>query len=159
MKHRMSPHSLAGLLIAGAALALSPLASAAEGCSGNIDPAAVERAEDARYAAQTTLDYGALDRLLGDDLVYIHSTAAVDGKATYIQSMKSGRTRYRVMRRSDTQLRLFGCLGVLTGQGNFEVTVEGKDISVALRFTSIWAQRGERLEFVSWNSTRLPPKP
>lgn len=157
MRMTLFRRTLAPLLLA-ATLAV-PAARAAEGCSGSLEAAEVERAEDARYAAQTSLDFAALETLLGDDLVYIHSTAAKDSKAAYINSMRSGRTRYRVMRRSDTQLRLFGCTGVLTGVGNFAVTVEGRDIDVALRFTSIWVKRGDHLEFVSWNSTRIPPKP
>ena len=34
----------------------------------------------------------------------------------------------------------------------------GQDRSVPLRFTAIWAKRASGLEFVSWQSTGIPPR-
>lgn len=146
-----------GLLYGSAMLAFSGAASANE-CGGPIDAAAVEAAEDARYAAQTGDDFAALGKLLGDDLIYIHSSAVVDDKASYIDSMRSGNVKYRVMRRSDVTVRTFGCVAIMTGLGNFDVTVKGQDLSVEIRFHSIWAQRDKGLEFISWEATRTPAK-
>ena len=148
---------LKGLLCGSAMLAFSGAALANE-CGGPIDAAAVEAAEDARYAAQTGDDFAALDKLLGNDLVYIHSSAVVDDKASYIDSMRSGNVKYRVMRRSDVTVRTFGCVAIMTGLGNFDVTVKGQDLSVEIRFHSIWAQRDKGLEFISWEATRTPAK-
>jgi hypothetical protein len=44
----------------------------------------VQAAEDARYAAPTSLDYAALERLRADDLIYIHSSAVVGNKQSCI---------------------------------------------------------------------------
>jgi hypothetical protein len=38
------------------------------------------------------------------------------------------------------------------------VTVKGQDLSVELRFHSVWAKRGSSVQFVSWQATRTPPK-
>ena len=51
-------------------------------------------AEDERYAAQLQSDVNALDRLLADDLVYIHSNAQVDSKQAFIDSLRSGVVKY-----------------------------------------------------------------
>jgi hypothetical protein len=40
----------------------------------------------------------------------------------------------------------------------YEVTAGGQDRSVPLRFTSIWAKRPAGIQFVSWQSTGIPPK-
>ncbi|HEX4985486.1 MAG TPA: nuclear transport factor 2 family protein [Burkholderiales bacterium] len=146
----------AGMAMLGA-VAAAP-AMAAQGCSGKVTEAEVLAAEDARYAAQTGDDYGALDKLLGEDLVYTHSSAVVDNKASYVDSMKSGTVKYRVMRRSDVKVRTYDCVAIITGQGNFDVTVKGQDIAVELRFTSVWAKRPGGLQFISWESTRMPQK-
>ena len=127
-------------------------------CSGQVTAAEAVAAEDARYAAQMGDDYGALQKLLGEDLVYIHSSAVVDNKASYIDSMKSGMVKYRVMRRSDVTVRTFGCVAILSGLGNFDVTVKGKELEVEIRFHSIWAKRDNGLEFISWEATRTPAK-
>jgi hypothetical protein len=130
----------------------------AQSCSGTITAAQALRAEDARYAAQTGNDFAAMQAMLGEDLVYIHSSAAVDDKASYIDSMRSGTVKYRVMRRSDVQVRTFGCLALITGNADFDVTVKDQELSVQLRFHSIWAQRDNGPQFISWQATRVPPK-
>jgi hypothetical protein len=130
-------------------------------CAADCDPLAetqVQAAEDARYAAQTSLDYTALERLLGDDLIYIHSSAVIDNKKVYIDSMRDGSVRYLAMKRSDVQVRTFGCLAVMTGVGQFDVQIKDKLLNVELRFHSLWISREGRLQFVSWQSTRLPQK-
>ena len=74
-----------------ACLALGPMiagAKAAE-CDGAITADEALKAEDSRYAAQTKSDFDALQRLYGDDLVYVHSAAVVDNKASYIDRQRS----------------------------------------------------------------------
>lgn len=132
--------------------------ASAEECGGPVSADEALAAEDARYAAQTGDDFDSLQRLIGNDLVYIHSSAVVDTKASYIESQKSGAVKYRVMRRSDTRVRTYGCVAIITGLGNFDVTVKGQDLAVEIRFHSVWAKRDQGLEFVSWQATRIPPK-
>lgn len=127
-------------------------------CGGPVTAEEAQTAEDARYAAQMGDDFGALQKLLADDLVYIHSSAVVDTKASYIESMKSGAVKYRVMRRSDVTVRTYGCIAILSGLGNFDVTVKGQELAVEIRFHSIWAKRDNGLQFISWEATRTPAK-
>jgi len=118
----------------------------------------VIKLEDARYAAQMANDFAAMEKLIADDLVYIHSSSVVDSKQSYIESMRSGMVKYKVMRRSDVKVRTFGCIATITGLGNFDVQLNDKDLSIELRFHSIWAKRDGKLQFVSWQATRIPPK-
>ena len=142
--------SLCGALVCGPA--------AAQSCTGTITEEETTAAEDARYAAQTANNFDTMQKLFGEDLVYIHSSAVVDNKTTYIESMSSGTVKYRIMRRSDVKVRTFGCLAMLTGNADFDVTVKGQELSVQLRFTSTWAKRDGGLQFVSWQATRVPAK-
>jgi hypothetical protein len=140
-------------------LGLLVVANAAAGeCGGPVSADEALAAEDARYAAQTGDDFPAMQRLLGADLVYTHSSAVVDSKASYIESMQSGTVKYRVMRRSDVTVRTYGCIAIISGLANFDVTVKGQDLAVELRFHSVWAKRDKGLEFISWQATRVPPK-
>lgn len=150
---------LSGVFLSIAILGLAAASPAWAGdCGGPVAADEALAAEDARYAAQMGDDFGALQKLLGDDLVYIHSSAVVDNKTTYIDSMKSGTVKYRVMRRSDVTVRTYGCIAIISGLGNFDVTVKGQDLAVEIRFHSIWAKRDHGLEFVSWEATRTPIK-
>jgi len=139
--------------------AMSSGAALAEDCGGSITADEALRGEDARYAAQTGRDFAALRQLIGEDLVYIHASAIVDNKDSYIETQRAGTVIYRTMRRSDVTVRTYGCLAMITGLANFEVTNKGQDISVELRFHSIWAKRAAGVQFVSWEATRVPPKP
>lgn len=146
---------LVGTAILGAMTAGPVLAG---DCGGPVTEDEALAAEDARYAAQTSDDFGSLQKLIGDDLVYIHSSALVDTKASYIDTQKAGTVKYRVMRRSDVKVRTFGCVAIITGLGNFDVTVKGEDLAVEIRFHSVWAKRDNGLEFISWEATRTPAK-
>jgi hypothetical protein len=117
------------------------------------------KAENARYAAQTSNDFAAMEKLFGSDLTYNHSSAATDNKATYIDSMRSGRVKYRKMTpNNDLNTRTYGCLALITGTAVYEVTSAGQDRTVPLRFTAVWAKRPSGIQFVSWQSTAIPPK-
>ena len=73
--------------------------------------------------------------------------------------MRSGRTKYRKMTpNGDLKTRTYGCLAIITGTAVYEVTAGGQDRTVPLRFTAIWAKRPSGVEFVSWQSTGIPPK-
>jgi ketosteroid isomerase-like protein len=133
---------------------VTAVAKAAE-CDGAITADEALKAEDARYAAQTKSDFDALERLYGDDLVYVHSSAVVDSKASYIDRQRSG-LHYHVIRPSDVKVRVFGCLAIITGRGDYEVTQNGQDSSPHLLFTAVWAKRGPNVQFVSWESTPIP---
>ncbi len=141
--------AMLGLVAAGAA--------AAQECSGTITADEAMKAETARYAAQTSNNFAAMEKLFGNDLTYNHSSAASDDKAKYIDAMRSGRTKYRTMKpNADLKTRTYGCIAIITGTAVYEVTAGGQDRTVPLRFTAIWAKRASGVEFVSWQSTGIP---
>jgi len=91
----------------------------AQDCSGTITTDEAMKAEAARYSAQTKNDFAAMEKTFGSDLTYNHSTAATDNKATYIDSMRSGRVKYREMKpNNDTKTRTYGCVAIITGTGS-----------------------------------------
>ena len=134
------------------------VASAAGGCSGTITADEALSAEAARYAAQTGNDFAAMERLFGDELVYIHSSTTVDTKASFIESMRSGAVKYRKMTRGDVEVRTYGCIAIITGAAKFEVNARGQELMLDLLFHSVWAKRNAGAQFVSWQATRLPAK-
>src|SRR5947199_8943081 len=97
--------AMLGLVAAGAA--------AAQDCSGTITADDAMKAETARYAAQTSNDFAAMDKLFSSDLTYNHTSAASDDKAKYIDAMRSGRTKYRKMTpNGDVTTRTYGCIAI-----------------------------------------------
>jgi hypothetical protein len=123
--------------------------------SSEISEVEAFEAEDARYLAQTNIDIDAMESLFGDDLIYQHSTGAVDDKASFIKSISSGAVRYRKMNRSEVKFRTYGYVAIITGKAQFEVSVNGVDSTARVRFHSIWVKRKTKLQFVSWQATLL----
>jgi len=129
---------------------------AREDTNGVVTVADALQAEDARYEAQIDCDFDALDKLLGKDLVYIHSSTVQDTKASFIESLRSEKVSYHSMERSNTKVRIFGNVAIITGKGVFEVTARGRDKTLNLLFHSVWVKRDSGLQFVSWQATLLP---
>lgn len=129
---------------------------AKEETNGGITVAEALQAEDARYEAQMDDDFDALEKLLGKDLVYIHSSTVQDTKASFIESLRTGKVSYHSMERSNTKVRVFGDVAIITGNAVFEVTARGRDKTLNLLFHSVWVKREDGPQFVSWQATLLP---
>ena len=132
-------------------------ATAAQDCIGTITSEEALKAEDARFAAQMSGDVAAMQKLFGDDLVYVHSSTVIDTKASFIESIRSGNVKYRSMKRGDAKVRTYGCIAIVTASANFEVTARGQDLSLHLLYHAIWAKRAGGPQFVSWQATRVMP--
>lgn len=130
--------------------------SGAQACSGTITVEEALQAEDARYRAQMTGDGPAMAKLFGDDLVYVHSSTVQDTKASFIESITSGNVRYRKMSRGEPKVRTYGCIAIVSGGAQFEVTVRGEDRTLNLLYHAVWAKRSAGVEFISWQATKLP---
>ena len=122
---------------------------------GTISVAEALQAEDARYDAQMESNLEALDGLIGKELVYVHSSSVQDTKASFIESLRSGKVVYHSMERSDTKVRTFGNVAIVTGKAVFEVTARGRDKTLNLLFHSVWVKRGTGVQFVSWQATPI----
>ncbi len=128
----------------------------AQDCSGTITVEEALKAEQDRYAAQMKGDVAAMQRLIGDDLVYIHSSTVQDTKASFIESIRSGNVKYRKMKRGEVKVRTYGCIAIVSGGAGFEVTVKGEDRTLNLLFHAVYAKRAAGIQFVSWQATKLP---
>ena len=134
---------------------VAPADGGPQDCNGVITVEEALQAEAARYAAQMAGDVAAMKRLIGDDLVYIHSSTVQDTKASFIESISSGAVKYRGMTRGTVKVRTFGCIAIVSGGAKFEVNVKGEDRTLNLLFHAVWAKRATGVQFVSWQATRV----
>ena len=54
----------------------------------------IEQLERHRFDAQVAKDLPTLAQIFADDLIYTHSNGHQDGKASYLDSIRSGQSRY-----------------------------------------------------------------
>ena len=109
-----------------------------------------------RMTAMAAKDVATLASLLADDLIYTHSSARLDTKASLIGNMESGATVYTSVVPSDVVAQDCGEAVVLTGVARISVVSGGKPNSFGVRFTDVWAKRGDGWQMVTWQSTKLP---
>ena len=117
---------------------------------------AVKALDQKRFEAMTKNDLDTLGTLLADDLTYHHSNGAADAKAAYIETLRSGKTRYHTIEPSDVKVRVYGNTAIVTGLAKLSFTADGKPVNTTLRYTDVWVQKGKAWQMVSWQSTRLP---
>ena len=109
-----------------------------------------------RMTAMAEKDYATLNELISDGLVYTHSTARLDTKASLIDNMRSGSTVYTSVVPSDVNAQDLGDTVVLTGSCRISVNAGGRANNFGVRFTDVYANQGGRWQMVTWQSTRLP---
>jgi ketosteroid isomerase-like protein len=109
-----------------------------------------------RMTAMAQKDVATLNTLLGDDLVYTHSSARLDTKQSLIGAMESGSTVYTSVEPSDVKAQDLGDTVVLTGSCRISVMSGGRPNSFSVRFTDVYANKSGRWQMVAWQSTRLP---
>ena len=109
-----------------------------------------------RMRAMAQKDITTLNALLGDELVYTHSSARLDTKQSLIRAMESGTTVYTAVEPSDVKAQELGDAVVLTGAARISVMSNGRPNSFGVRFTDVYVNRGGQWQMVTWQSTRLP---
>lgn len=111
---------------------------------------------DRRYQAMTTGNWPALEALLHPDLIYTHASGLADTRASWLESMTSGATKYKSARCAERKVRLLGEVALVTGKADFEAEVGGAPRSLKLMFLEAWAKTPQGWKFVAWQSTPRP---
>jgi ketosteroid isomerase-like protein len=114
-------------------------------------------AENARCAAAMAADLAALDAVLGDELVYVHSSGHVDPKAAILANARAGDPKFRGFEHRDVTISVSGDSAYMRGNIVLHVTVGDTDRTVDAYFLSVWIQRAAGWQMVSFNSTKRVP--
>ena len=109
-----------------------------------------------RMTAMAEKDVATLKAVLSDDLIYTHSSARMDTKASLIGNMEAGSTVYTSVVPSEVVAQDLGNAVVLTGVARISVMANGKPNSFGVRFTDVYANQGGTWRMVTWQSTKLP---
>jgi hypothetical protein len=98
------------LLLALLFLLLAPAAALAQRTTlADALKAAVLRADETRIYAMLANDTAALDDMLTDDCLYVHSTGATQTKTEFLAALRTGAMKYTALRYlAPPQVRLYG---------------------------------------------------
>ena len=109
-----------------------------------------------RMQAMADKDIAKLNNLLCKDLIYTHSSARLDTKASLIGAMESGATVYTAVVPSDVTAMDLGDAVVLTGAARISIEASGAPRSFGVRFTDVYQNQNGSWRMVAWQSTKTP---
>ena len=112
--------------------------------------------ENRRYRAMCEGDAKTLGELLADSMVYTHSTAAADSKASYLQGIRDKKWNYRKIDRPIEDIQVHGDCAVVTGQVRIDIVVQGTAKIMNSRYTNVWVKGKNGWQMVAWQSTLIP---
>jgi len=117
----------------------------------------LQAADDERVAATMAGDRARLTAIYSDDLRYAHSSGAVDTKASYIEALATGRTKYVGWEYQERNFT-FPAPGIALMSGRTHVKVAKADstVEMVLAFLGVWREEKGQWHFLAWQSGKLP---
>jgi hypothetical protein len=113
--------------------------------------------ENELYKAMLAFDYPALDRILSDDVSYIHSTGVVETKAEYFAGMRRGLYEYGAIEIAGSQTRMFDGVAITSGVMEMLVGANGSAKgTIRLQHVLVWRQEAGTWRLLLRQATRLP---
>jgi hypothetical protein len=114
--------------------------------------------EKARVAALDHSDVTALDKILADDLTYVHASGKTETKASYLAAIRSGELHYISWQAKTMHVRvLTNAVATIDGEYLVRVTdrrVKTDPFDINIFFLGVYVMRDGRWQMVAWQSTR-----
>lgn len=111
--------------------------------------------ERARLEAMVAADAPTLERLLGEDLQYGHSTGVLHTKPELLALLTSGKLDYLALRPRTLDVRTHADTALLTGIVEVEANAGPRRLAAALRFLAAYARREGRWQLVAYQSAAV----
>jgi hypothetical protein len=120
-------------------------------------PQEIAPREVERWRAMRERDVPALEAILHDSLIFVHSAGRRDDKATLIGGIASGMVRYGDFAHSQLRCaRLCPHTWLISGRLQAEALVADRSVRIDAVFTAVWVL-DQGWKMVSWQSTPWPP--
>jgi ketosteroid isomerase-like protein len=104
-----------------------------------------------------TRDSIKLDRLLANDLIYIHSNGIIDSKTTFIRNIMTGRLEYLDIELHQADIRTHSQTAWIHGAARVKVR-NGKDtpvVELIIRYLNVYKKDEGSWKLVAWQSAKL----
>jgi hypothetical protein len=114
-------------------------------------------AEQARTAALEHSDVATLERIMADDVTYIHASGKVDTKKSYLDAIRSGQLHYISWRPLDLRVRVVGSGAIINGEYAVKVIdsrVQPNAFDINIFILTAYERRNGQWQQIAWQSTR-----
>ena len=122
-----------------------------------IEQSAVRAADEARIAAMRDGNRDALEEIFSEDLRYGHSSGAIDTKASFVEVLTSGKTKYLGYEHVERNFT-FPAPGIslMSGKAKVKVASDKGEMDLVLGYLAVWREEKGKWRFLAWQSCRLP---
>lgn len=109
--------------------------------------------EDRRFRAMVENDQPTLNRLIADDLHFVHSTGLVEGKEEFLRKLDSGERRYVRYEAIRRDVRREGGFTFVFGEADAEIGRAAGNLLTKMTYTAIYRDASEPRLF-AWHSVK-----
>lgn len=114
--------------------------------------------EQKRINATLHSDVAALEEMLADDVVWIHSSGKKQNKTQYIEDHAQKRVKYLKIDIKESAARVYGDIAITNGRAVYQ-SVSQKDGSIVvsdLFHTCVYRKERNRWQVIAWQTTKIP---
>jgi uncharacterized protein (TIGR02246 family) len=115
----------------------------------------VKKVEQQWADATLHRDAAALNRILADDLKYVHGNASVQNKKQFIDSLKSGDLVYHSIDFEEVDVRVLGDSAIVMSKSRMSITMGGQDQKFEVRFLRVYVKRNGAWQLLAHQATRI----
>ena len=116
----------------------------------------LRQAETGWAAAVQKADLAALQRILGDGLIYNHSTGVVEDKKEYLERLRKGAQKYELIEHASMNIRAYADAGVVASRVRMKGVSNTRLFDDQLLMLHVWVKQGGRWQLVAHQTTKLP---
>ncbi len=124
--------------------------------SDTLSASQISDLEDRRYAAMVDADLDALDELLSDDVMYAHSNASVDSKASYLEMLRTGALVYHALEHTTDAVVSRPGVVIVGGTMSGSIHMHGTAKTLNSRVVAVWVAEDGRWRLVAFQPTPIP---
>jgi ketosteroid isomerase-like protein len=116
----------------------------------------IEATDARREQAVIARDMATLNEILGEDLIYVHSSGMAEDRSLYLSRVAEGFYVYRGFEILARQYRFFGDTVLVNADIKIDVVARGNAKLLMSRVCQAWVRRDGRWQLVTWHSTLMP---
>jgi len=116
----------------------------------------VHKAEKSWAAAVVARDLAALEHIFHDQLIYAHSSGAVESKGEYIARLRTGAQKYDAIEFQDINLRMHGDAAIVHAHVRMKGQSNNRPFDNRLMMLHLWVKQGGSWHLAAHQTTELP---
>jgi 3-hydroxyisobutyrate dehydrogenase-like beta-hydroxyacid dehydrogenase len=124
--------------------------------SDTVSPSQLDELENRRYAAMVDADLDTLDELLADDVLYAHSNASVDTKASYLELLRTGGLVYHSLEHTTDAVITRPGMAIISGTMSGSIHMHGAAKTLNSRVAAVWVAEDGRWRLAAFQPTAIP---